>query len=142
MPGKLTDAEIAALPPVKRAQTLAKRKQRARAKGQPPPFGSENIKSLPMPAAPPPETSDVIRNCDLYKRLRRRLEAANMWNGDPTDGLLVDYVQASALIDLRGIDMLPPHVVATKAKRYEMLRLADLPKERERAGSERFGAGW
>ena len=148
---KLTDAELAALPPAKRAATLAKRAQRANpGKTQPkePALRLAAVTRLvPMGApvaddvAPPGITPSDERALAMYAVLRSKLQAADRWNDEGCHGMLLTYCQATVEIENFGVGGVSNVVVGAQFKAAAALRLTELPAEKVRAKS-RHSSGW
>lgn len=147
---KLTDAELAAMPPEKRKATLAKRLQRAR-----PPAESKSQVRLAtvsqirhsQPAAVPSSESPHgidkadTRALDMYEVLRSKLIDAGRWNDEGCHGMLLTYCQATVEIENFGVGGVAQGVIGAQFKAAAALKLTELPASKVRRPS-RFTAGF
>lgn len=150
----LTDAQIAALPPEKRAETLKKRRQReakrqAAAAVVKPMATVTAIRPSAPPATSPQHPADAPhgieqndeRAMQMYQTLMLKMQRAGTWNDEACHGPLVLYCKSVVLIEREPIDGLPASVLTQVSKLHAQLGLANLPADRV-AKSSKFAGGW
>ena len=141
---RLTDAQIAALPPEKRAETLRKRRKREEAKN---PIKSA-VLAFPSKTAAAfidakingvPECEERAR--EMYERLRNKMVRQGTWKDEASHGLLMIYCKSIVAVEISDPDSIPPGAVTAATKIYNQLNLADLPADRA-ARESKFSKGW
>lgn len=146
----LTDAQIAALPPEKRAETLKKRRQRAAQReaqaaigaiARPPASVTQIRPTIIDPAAINGIPADDTRAKEMYDVLRGKMQRAGAWNDEACHGPLVLYCKAVVLIEREPIERLPASVLTSVSKLHAQLGLANLPADRT-AKASKFAGGW
>lgn len=140
----LTDAQIAALPPEKRAETLKKRRQRAAQREAQAAIGASVTQIRPTiidPAAINGIPADDTRAKEMYDVLRGKMQRAGVWNDEACHGPLVLYCKAVVLIEREPIERLPASVLTSVSKLHAQLGLANLPADRT-AKASKFAGGW
>ena len=158
---RLTDSQIAALPPEKRAETLKKRRQRAAQKqaslapksspssstvgniahfaAQTKPSPSGPVDNRPTDSVPGIGPAE-IRARQMYDRIRAKMQRAGIWNDEGSHGPLLLYCKSVVAVEEEDVKTLPASVVTQVSKLHAQLGLANLPADRV-AKASRFASG-
>lgn len=120
----LTDAEIAALPPQRRRETLKKRAYRARKAAE----AGKPVAITPSPSPEQPKAGDPA--AVIYAKTKAALQDAGLWRDEAMSGLLTTYAKCTALIESAEIGMVAPSVLMGQSRAAAALGLDRLPAER------------
>lgn len=147
---KMTDAQLAARTPEQQKEVLKKRRQRE-AKDAAAAAERRKVIDFPSgpvaPAAPLPEAPPGIDPGDeraraMYDTLKRKMQAAGLWNDEAAHGPLMLYCKSVVAVEASSdVRELPAAVMVQVSKLHAQLKLDSLPAERVRKESK-FGGNW